>query len=94
MSSAGKYILLGLIFLYFLAITILVDVVFINTLDTGVGFVGDIGFEDNAGFFDLVKVYWRLLSFRVEELPAILNFIFVYPVTIIMIAIIIDLIRG
>jgi hypothetical protein len=95
----NKYILLPIIFLYLIVITLLTDSLFITTTGGVTDVINapslDGGVTNNIStILDFFKVFWRILTFRIDGVPFIITLIFFYPTTIMVVYMIVDIVKD
>jgi len=90
----NKYITLMLIFLYLVIITITVGSIGMTTTTE---IVGGIPTEQSASIlsiFGFIGTFFRILSFSIPEIPEWITFIFFYPVIMVLVYMIVDILKD
>ena len=91
----NKYLLLGVLFFLLLFATYVVDLTDGYSTSSDPNQIVDSPEDsERVSVFSMISTFFDILTFKVEGLPAILNVLFFYPITIIIGAMVIDVLKD
>jgi hypothetical protein len=90
----NKYTLLMVMFVFLVIITLIAqDIELATSENILTGAVSDTG-QNSASIFNMIGVLFRVITFQIPAIPLIINLIVFYPLTIGVIAMIVDVLKD